>query len=235
MEVNPCTLVERPGHETARDRTLSREELRELWPAFAAMRYPFGPFFQMCLLTGQRRGEVAGMRWVDVDVEAHTWMLTADQTKAGRAHVVPISAIAMALIESAPRKSYRDGSLEKASPYVFTSDGDVPISGFSRAKAQVEAKVLAARRKLSPQAEPMAEWGTHDLRRTAATEMARLGIGEGIIAHILNHAVQGVTAKHYNHHKYLDEKRHALDIWAKYLEQLVQPDDNVVSSVAGGR
>jgi integrase len=236
VDVNPCTLVERPGHEAARDRTLSKDEIRELWPAFAALAYPFGVFFQICLLTGQRRGEVAGMRWADIDFDARTWTLSSDQTKAGRVHVVPLSAAAMALIESAPRKPYRDGKVEIPSSYVFTSDGDVPTSGFSRAKAQVEAKVLAARRELDPEAVPMEAWGIHDLRRTAATMMGGLGIGEIVISRILNHAAAGVTARHYNHYEYVTEKRHALDVWASHLGRLIAPaDDNVIELAAAKR
>ena len=235
VEVNPCTLVERPGHEVERDRTLAKDELLELWPVFETAGYPFGYFFRLCLVTGQRRAEVAGMRWADLDLEARTWTIPAKLNKSGRVHVVPLSAMAMAIIESAPRRSYVESGAKKPSPYVLTSDGDVPISGFSRAKAMVEAKVLEARRELDPKAEAMADWGAHDLRRTCATEMGRLGVAELVISRVLNHVAAGVTAKHYNHYEYLTEKRHALDTWAGYLDRLLKPVDNVVALAAGGK
>jgi integrase len=83
--------------------------------------------------------------------------------------------------------------------------------------------VLAARRNADPGAEDLAGWSIHDLRRTVATDMARLGIASFIISRVFNHVVAGVTAKHYNHYDYLTEKRYALDTWAAYLSRLVEP------------
>jgi integrase len=231
LEVNPCALVDRPGNEEARERTLTAAEIKELWPHFEALVYPFGPFFQMCLITGQRRTEVAEMRWADVDLEAKTWTLSADQTKAGRIHVVPLSQTAVDILTNLPRKTLteKNGST-RPSPFVFTSDGDVPISGFSRAKERVGEKVIAARKTANAEAEDIAGWSIHDLRRTVATEMARLGITSFVISRVLNHVAAGVTAKHYNHYEYLTEKRHALDTWGGYLERLVKPaPENVVA------
>ena len=125
----PAALVERPGEETRRDRTLKAEEIRALWPRFAALEYPFGPFFQMALATGQRREEVARMRWADVDIGAQLWTLPAEATKAARGHAVPLSPLAMALLEGLP----------KLGTYVFTTTRDRPISGFSKAKARLDA------------------------------------------------------------------------------------------------
>jgi integrase len=231
VEVNPCALVDRPGSETARERTLTAEEVKELWPHFVSLGYPFGAFFRMCLITGQRRTEVAEMRWADIDLEAKTWTLSADQTKAGRAHVVPLSQMALDILTKLPRKTFaeRNGSI-KPSPFVFTSDGDVPISGFSRAKASVGEKVLATRQGEDSGAGELAGWSIHDLRRSVATDMARLGITSFVISRVLNHVAAGVTAKHYNHYEYLTEKRHALDTWAAYLDRLVRPAaENVVA------
>ena len=224
VEVNPCALVDRPGSEAARERTLTAEEVKELWLHFESLGYPFGAFFRMCLITGQRRTEVAEMRWADVDIEAKTWTLSADQTKASRAHVVPLPQMALDILSEMPRKTFTEKSgSRRPSPFVFTSDGDVPISGFSRAKERVGEKVRAARQKAEPAAAEMVGWSIHDLRRTVATEMARLGITSFIISRVLNHVAAGVTAKHYNHYEYLTEKRHALDTWAAFLSRLVQP------------
>ena len=216
-EINPCALVERPGHETPRERVLSADELRELWPQFQALGYPFGPFHLLALLTAQRRSEVAGMRWADVDLKAKTWTLSAADTKAARGHVVPLSDLAVSILQTLPRKALGP----KASPLVFTTDGETPISGFSRAKMRIDAAVAAVRRKTG--AEPMPAWGVHDLRRTAATEMGRLGTPEFIIGRVLNHAAKGVTGTVYNRYEYLTEKRQAFDAWAERLQQIVEP------------
>jgi integrase len=222
VEVNPCALVDLPGNETPRERTLTAGEMKELWPHFASLGYPFGAFFRMCLVTGQRRTEVADMRWADLDLEAKTWTIASDQNKSGRIHVVPLAVLAIDLLQEMPRKTLteKNGSVA-ASPFVFTSDGDVPISGFSRAKERVGEKLLAARQKRDPKAKDMPSWGIHDLRRTAATEMGRLGIPEFLISKVLNHAARGVTGRVYNQYEYLTEKRHALDAWGSYLDLLI--------------
>ena len=225
IETNPCRLVDAPGQEKARERTLTADELKELWAAFGTLGQPFGPYFKTLLLTGQRRGEVAEMRWENVDLDAKTWALTSAETKNGRAHVVPLSQMAVDILKAIPRKG----------TYVFTSSGAVPVSGFSRAKAIIERKVLEARRELNPQAEPMPEWGIHDLRRTVATELGRLGVSEFVIGKVLNHASKSITGMVYNQYEYVTEKRHALDAWASYLTRLLQREDNVVMLAAGGQ
>ena len=95
IEATPAALVERPGEETRRDRTLKTEEIRVLWPGFGALGYPFGPFFQMALVTGQRRDEVARMRWADIDIGEQLWVLPAEATKASRMHAVPLSPLSI--------------------------------------------------------------------------------------------------------------------------------------------
>lgn len=226
IEVNPCSGVERPGEETRRERTLTVDEIRALWPLFEADGYPFGAFFRMCLLTGQRRSEVAGMRWADLDLEAKTWTLTAEQTKAGRSHVLPLSEAALAILAAAPRKAVKIAGKLTQSPFVFTTGGAAPISGFSRAKASIDAKISKARAERGEA--PMESWGIHDLRRTAATEMGRLGTPEFIIGKVLNHSSRTVTGQVYNRYEYLDEKRHALELWGAYVERLVSPAGGVV-------
>jgi integrase len=188
------------------------------------MGYPFGRFLQLALLTGQRRTEVAEMRWPDVDLDQKAWTLSAEQTKASRAHVVPLSDAVVAILTALPRKTRTmPNGTTRPSEWVFTTTGSAPISGFSKAKEIVERKVAAARKEADNSAESMPDWGIHDLRRTAATEMGRLGTAEFIISKVLNHAAAGVTGQVYNRYEYLAEKRHALDAWARYLDTLVNP------------
>ena len=231
IEVNPCRLVDAPGEEKARERTLTADEMKELWAALGTLGHPFDHYFKLLLLTGQRRGEVAEMRWQDIALDAKTWSLTGAQTKNGRAHIVPLSAMAIDILKAIPR----NGGIQRPSPFVFSSTGATPVSGFSRAKAIIERKVLAARREVDPKAEPMPEWGIHDLRRTVATELGRLGVSEFVIGKVLNHASKSITGMVYNQYEYVAEKRAALDTWATYLERLLQPADNVVVLAAGGK
>jgi integrase len=230
IEASPATLIERPGEEQQRDRTLAADEIRALWPQFDALGFPFGRFFQMALATGQRREEVAGMRWPEIKAIAAvatpadarmtpiewTWTMQADRTKADRAHVVPLSPIATEIL----------GNLPRLGAYVFTSTGARPISGYSKAKAALDKAVDVEQKKAG--AKSLEHWTIHDLRRTAATEMARLGIARLIIGKVLNHADRTVTGI-YDRHQYLAEKRRALEVWGQYLGGLVKPttDDNV--------
>ena len=228
IDTTPAALVQRPGEETQRERTLTADELRVIWPAMEAMAYPLGPFFRMVLLTGCRREEVATMAWADIDLDEKVWTIPAEVTKAGRVHVVPLSPAAVDILRSLPRKVAKNakGALEP-SPHVFTTYGSAPISGYSVAKKALDRLVSAARAEAGLAA--IAPWTVHDLRRTAATEMARLGVSRFTISRVLNHSDRSVTGI-YDWHSYLAEKRHALETWASYLTGLTDPaKDNVVA------
>jgi integrase len=217
IEATPAALVERPGEETRRERTLKAEEIRLLWPRFAALGYPFGPFLQMALATGQRREEVARMRWADINFGERLWVLPPEATKAARGHVVPLATLAMALLEGLP----------KLGTYVFTTTGDRPISGFSKAKSRLDVMGTSDGTNTCI----LAPWTIHDLRRTAATEMGRLGVTRLVISKVLNHADRSVTGI-YDRHGYLQEKRNALGAWVSYLDGLVHTPAEVASRVA---
>ena len=202
-ETSPVANIKAPGKEVQRERVLSDGEIRTLWEACEEADYPFGPLVKMLLLTAQRRDEVATMRWPDIEPESKLWTIPREQTKADRAHEVPLSPLALEILEALPRF---------AGPYIFTTTGgERPVSGFSKGKKSLE--------KLSG----MEDWRLHDLRRTAATNMARLGVPVDTIGRVLNHAQRGVTAI-YDRHSYLPEKRHALDAWASKLTSIVRPE-----------
>jgi integrase len=226
IDSTPVALVERPGEETRRERTLSADELRAIWPQAQKLGAPAGPFFLTLMLLGQRREETAGMRWADLDLKEATWTIPAEMTKAGRGHVVPLPAVAIEVLSVLPRKTSRTpaGALQP-SPYVFTLGGASPISGYSALKKRLDAAVTKSRMQAGLAA--LAPWTVHDLRRTAATEMARLGVSRFIIGRILNHADRSITGI-YDRHSYLAEKRQALDLWAREMESLTKPTpDNV--------
>src|SRR5262249_8119729 len=160
-------------------------------------------FFQMVLATGQRRDEVARMRWADIDANEHTWTLSGKQTKARRAHVVPLSPLAWDILMR--NASATGGGIANGSPYVFTTTGVRPISGFSKAKARLDSGV--AKTHAQAGLESLTPWTVHDLRRTAASGLGMLGVSRFIISLVLNHADASVTGI-YDRHAYLAEKRH---------------------------
>jgi integrase len=223
IEATPVALVEMPGPEHERERTLAPDEIRSVWAAAGGLGYPFGLFFRMALATGQRRDEIARMRWVDIDEGERIWTLSSEMTKAGRAHVVPLSPLALEILDEVKEATrLLRGEPENGKPptYVFTTRADRPISGYSKAKARLDKAVAAARREDGlPALDP---WTIHDLRRTVGTGLGKLGILRFIIARVLNHADRTVTGI-YDRHEYLAEKHHALDAWGTYLGNLIAP------------
>jgi integrase len=201
LAVSPCAGVKPPGKEIARDRALDDRELAAVWKAASKIDWPFGPFIQMLVLTGQRRNEVASMCWSEIDLKAKTWTIPKEKAKNGEAHCVPLSAQAVAVLETVPRVVSCD--------FVFSTTGTTPISGFSKAKGEIDAM-------LPPK---MAAWRLHDLRRTLATGMAKLGVDLPVIEKVLNHSsgsFAGIVGV-YQRHKFEDEKRVALDKWAAHV------------------
>lgn len=196
LDASPAEGIKKPVEEKERDRVLAMPEVATIWRAAGLAGYPFGQYLQMLILTGQRRTEVAGMRWDDVDMDEAVWIMKAVNTKSDRKHLVPLSPAALAILDAAPRFG----------EYVFTTDGKSHVSNFAKGKSRLDAFIAAKGDSLEP-------WRLHDLRRTAATHMVRLGISETIVGRVLNHAPTGVTAKVYALHTYAPEKRHALDRW----------------------
>ena len=231
IDASPCVRIQPPAESKSRDRVLSDHELRLVWDAAEKIGWPFGPMVRLLILTAQRRGEVAGMCRSELRDGTAIWTLPAARTKNGRAHDVPLTDAAQAILASAPRMAGSD--------FVFTTTGKRPISSYSTAKEYLDAAMLeiardeAMERGDDPARVTIEPWRFHDLRRTAASGMARLGIAVHVIESVLNHVsgqISGVAAI-YNRHKYLDEKRRALDAWAHHVAQLVneQPAGNIVN------
>ena len=228
LKISPVAGMALPGAVYDRDRVLKDEELATLWAkAWTKMSYPFGLFHRLLLITGQRRGEVARMRWDDVDPDraiekddegkviggGPMWTIPKDFTKFGRRHDVPLSPLALDLLEEARRLAPPN------QPWVFSMRGGKPIVGYGRAKLRAD--------KLSG----VTGWRLHDLRRTVATTMATtLGQPEAVVAAILNHSNKnrvGVTAA-YIRSDYAVAKRHTLERWARWLDGLIRPRENVI-------
>ncbi|YBV97401.1 tyrosine-type recombinase/integrase [Phyllobacteriaceae bacterium JZ32] len=222
LKVSPCEKVKPPAAEKARDRVLSDQELKALWQASEAMGWPFGRLFQMLVLTGQRREEVGSMEWREID--GNTWVIPRDRVKTDKAHEVPLSGTAVGILEQLPRISGSD--------FVFTTNGKSPVSGFSKAKDALDAKMLEIMRKeaeeagTDPAAVTLEPWRLHDIRRTVASGMAKLGISLAVIEKILNHtsgSFGGIVGV-YQRHEFSEEKRRALDAWANFVASLVSEE-----------
>jgi integrase len=213
IQVSPCTLIDPPALESSRDRILSDDELRMVWNAAEGDGWPFGPLVKVLMLTGQRLGEVGGMRWDEIDLEARLWTLPAERVKNGERHEVPLSDAAIAIISALPRIKTTKG-------FVFTTRRDAAVSGFSRAKDRLDTAVSANVPKGAKAPEP---WVFHDLRRTMASGMARLGIQLPVIEKVMNHSsgsFRGIVGV-YQRHSFAEEKRTALAAWASHVESVV--------------
>lgn len=202
VEISPINGLKAPTKEESRDRVLEDDEIVRLLRACRNDVYPFRQFVPILLATAQRRGELAEMRWSEVDLTAKQWVIPADRSKNGKPHVVPLSPYALDALSEVPRFLDCD--------YVFTTTRNSPVSGFS--------KML---RRLS-EGSQTSDWRLHDLRRTAASGMARAGVAPHVVEKVLNHisgTISGVAAV-YNRYGYDREKREALETWGEYLAQL---------------
>jgi integrase len=196
---NPCKDVHRPEASTARDRVLTDGEIVKFWRATDAERKELSALLKLLLLTGCRLNEVAGMTRTELSDDGATWNIPGSRTKNKRPHVVPLAPLA--------RKMVGTGS----EGFVFTTTGRSPVSGWSKIKRRLDAAM-----KIPP-------WRLHDLRRTAATGMAEIGVAPHIVEAALNHisgAKAGVAGT-YNRAAYAEEKRAALERWATHVQGLV--------------
>ena len=155
LESNPCGRLKMPGKKKSRDRVLSEDELARIWTASGVLGFPFGTLVRLLLLTGQRRSEVAGMRWQDLDFAEAVWRLPSTFTKNGVAHVVPLVPAVVAMLQQVPR-------LDDEFVFPARAEKSRPLSGFSKSKARLAE--LAS----------VDAFTLHDFRRTAATGLAAL-------------------------------------------------------------
>jgi integrase len=223
IEASPCDRVKAPVIEQTRDRVLSDDEIRLAWQVFEGAGWPFGNIAQLLLLTGARRDEVGQMTWAEVDFTAPTWTIAKERSKNGQAHELPLSHAALRIIESLPRVGDGKG-------LIFTTNGKTPASGYSRAKLNFDKAILEGMREASSYPNgvtPPERWTLHDLRRTAASGMAGLGIAPHIVEAVLNHVSghKAGIAGIYNRATYGKEKREALDVWANHIAVILAQAD----------
>jgi integrase len=225
LSASPVERIKLPTKERPRDRVLSDDELRWFWSAAEEIDWPFGPLAQLLLLTAQRRDEVAGMEWQEIDLAKSTWVLPRHKVKNNRAHEVPLSDAAVAVLQSIPRLG---------NGLVFTTTGETAVSGFSKAKSRLDAAMQDAKCAELGKADQIPEWTLHDLRRTAATGMARLNFAPHVVDKALNHVsgtIRGVAAV-YNQFQYLQERRAALEAWGRHVGTVTSPTASNVVALA---
>jgi integrase len=226
IAVDPAISIPLPGKNVVRERTLTDTEIKALWQATDPAndprklngagrvaphpsQYPWGPFFRLSLLLGQRRGEIATMKWSALDLAAATWAMTSDETKSERAHLVPLPSAAVDILNSLPRLADCD--------HVFSTTGSGPIRDFSGAKGVLDIAMADCLKATDAALPP---WRLHDLRRTMSTNLAKLGVEPFVRRRVLNHALEGVDAV-YDQFDYLEPKRVALNKWATALAGIV--------------
>ncbi|CRI68163.1 putative Phage integrase [Thiocapsa sp. KS1] len=235
---DPTDRIDLPGVEPEdRDRVLSPDEIRAIWAATASTQAGkadvFGSIVKILMLTGQRRNEVAGMRWSEIDMDTHTWTLPPERTKNRRKHIVPLSRAVLGILgerrdEQAARRheaehAARLAGLDSPPDLVFTSNWITPFSGWSRSKARLDGRA-----NIEP-------WTLHDLRRTFVTSLNEdLSILPHVVEVAVNHAgsFRAGAAKKYNHAIYLKERRAAMDAWDAEVLKIVgeiEAPANVVS------
>ena len=208
IETTPCLGLRAPTPEQSRDRALKPDEIRQFWNRLpdAPMSWRTAQILRLCFVTAQRVSEVAGISRSEISLSERLWRLPAERVKNASAHDVPLSALAIELLEQGMQRS--DGDL--IFPSHLTAE---PITNHAVAKAM--------RRSLETFG--LERFTAHDLRRTAATEMAGLGIDRLIVDKVLNHvsADRSTVAGVYDRHAYRAQKAAALEAWADHLRSII--------------
>jgi integrase len=199
-EANPIIATNQPPPVKARDRVLSESELAGIWHGCDGLG-DYGIIVCLLMLLGTRRTEISELRWCEID--GTMLRIPGDRTKNGRPLVLPLPDLALDVLKAVPRREGRDR--------VFGKTPDSGFGGWSQSKARLDAKV------------GFADWTHHDLRRTFASGLARLGVEIATIEQCLNHrsgTFRGIVSV-YQHHDFIPEKRRALALWADHVRSLV--------------
>jgi integrase len=245
LESNPVIGTNKPPESDSRKRVLTDTEIAEVWAA--SRDDDFGRIVKLLLLTACRREEIGGLKWEEIDLDGAVIHLPGAptkngeaRTKNGEAHDIPLTPLAMSIIGTVPRHEGRD--------YLFgdgprRADGEPKgFSGWSKAKAALDARILAARQQTAQKAhkpddkvQPMA-FRIHDLRRTAATGMARLRVLPHVIESALNHISghKAGVAGIYNRETYKPEVKAALTLWSDHIRSVTEGGEPKVGPDAQG-
>lgn len=216
IDRSPLEGVEAPPPVAARERVLSDEEVTLIWRMSEGLTYPFGGLIRLLLLTGQRRDEVASLDWAELSRDDALWTLPSQRAKNRNPHLIPLSDLARDAFDE-----LAGGDVWPSKGLVFSTTGKTPVSGFSKVKKRLDEQleiVLGDR---------FAPWRIHDLRRTVATGLQRLGVRFEVTEAVLNHVSgsRGGIAGVYQRHDWAAEKRQALSSWSNLLTQMLGGTD----------
>jgi integrase len=243
VHTNPFAALPIAKGIAKRERVLSDAEIGEIWRAAGDAGAPYGTIIRLLILTGQRRGEVAGMNWREISDDLSTWIMPGERTKNGATHMIPLSAPARALLQGllpGDTNEAQRAITERRSEGVLVLPGALgtPFAGWSKAKAALDKSILEARTHAAAgtvtSAAPMAPWSVHDLRRTLATGLQRLGVRLEVTEAVLNHisGSRGGIAGVYQRHDWAAEKRAALDAWAAHVLATIDGRNSLGNIVA---
>ena len=224
LETSPCDRIKPKaliGTKEPRQRVLSDAEIAALWGGSERLGYPFGPLYQLLLLTGARKSEVAGARWSEFDLKNKIWTVPPERFKSNASHLVPLSDAAVAIVESLPH-------FTKGDHLFSTTYGEKPVAGFSKGKARIDKPMV------EQLGSPPPAWVIHDIRRTVRTRLASLRIPDLVAEMVIGHGRKGIQ-RVYDQHTYEDEMREALDLWAVRLRAIVTPPPENLVTLKRGR
>jgi integrase len=248
VHANPFAALPIAKGIAKRERVLSDDEIGEIWRTAGKVAAPYGAIVHLLILTGQRRGEVAGMSWGELADDLATWTMPGERTKNGAPHMVPLSAPARdllsALLPEHEGDARREISDQRAKGMLALPGAlGTPFAGWSKAKAALDKAIAEARAKAAADAgtspAPLVPWSVHDLRRTLATGLQRLGVRLEVTEAVLNHisGTRGGIAGVYQRHDWAGEKRAAVDAWAAHVLAIAErrtPAANVIALSRSG-
>lgn len=235
LQHTPCTGVKALAPNNSRERTLNEAEIKALWANLDAgiISDEIKRALKLILVTAQRPGEVIGMRAAEID--KRWWTIPSERAKNGRSHRVYLTNLAVSLIGDT-----------KGKDFLFPCPHKKKIK-----QIESHAVGVAVRRNLAwpvtdKNGKPLfdadgnpvtlnklgiEQFTPHDLRRTAATFLAKMGNMDEVIDAVLNHAKQGVI-KVYNQYRYDLEKQKALEAWERKLNSIIDGTKSNVLSIA---
>ena len=235
VDASPAVGIRRLK-EVARDRFLTLDEIRSFWHGLDAanMTPSVRTALRLLLITGQRRSEVAGTAWAEIDDADHLWRLPAVRTKTGRESLIPLPPLAMRLIEEAdrhrvrpvptrPNRKDRAPHNPTSSPWLFPS---------TRHGKPVEPAALTRALNRNRNRLGIGDATVHDLRRTFATWHGEIGTPPEVLAALLNHSPQSITEQVYNRASILEPRRRAMAAWCSWVERVIAGEpvaENVVT------
>lgn len=225
LAVSPIGDMEPPTAPASRDRVLSDIELSVVWHGSDGLGYPFAYFVKLLILTGQRREEIAGLSWAELNRDLAIWTLPAARSKNAASHDVPLSPGVIVLLDDIASLQGQKLSAWPRRGYVLSSSGDKPSRGFSVAKTRLGQLCRDLIDQRFPQAaldHELLPWRFHDLRRTCATGLQRLGVRFEVTEAVLNHlsGSRAGIAGIYQRHNWASEKRDALIAWDSHVKSI---------------